>query len=126
MARRRSGAVRGRIRAPNLGRRAVLALLAVAVDDAPARQVVWRQLDADPVAGSDADEVPAHPSGRVSDQLVTALNLDLEHRVGQRLRDNSVHDDRGFLLAAIILVRLGRLRRTARTSALALELSQDS
>src|SRR5713101_6458519 len=35
-------------------------LLAVSVDDAPAREVVGRQLNADSVSWRDADEVAAH------------------------------------------------------------------
>src|SRR3977135_3523030 len=123
MARPRTGAVRGRRRARRRGLREGPALLAVAVDDASAREVVRRQLDADPVAGRDADEVAAHPSGGVGDQLVPAPDLAFAHPVGQGLRNNSAHDDCAFLLAAIILVGLGGFRWSPRASALALELS---
>src|SRR5439155_532752 len=58
-------------------------LLAVAVDDAAARQVVRRKLDADAVAGRDADEVATHAAGSVGDELVAVLELYLEHRVRQ-------------------------------------------
>src|SRR5256885_454782 len=76
-------------------------LLAVAVDDAAARQVVRRKLDADAVAGRDADEVATHAAGSVGDELVAVLELNLEHRVRGSLRDGGVHDDRlPFLVAA--------------------------
>src|SRR5438093_11217803 len=68
-------------------------LLAVAVDDAAARQVVRRKLDADAVAGRDADEIATHAAGSVGDELVAVLELNLEHRVRESLRDGGVHDD---------------------------------
>src|SRR5713101_3898982 len=87
-------------------------LLAVAVDDAAARQVVGRELDADAVARRDADEVAAHAAGRVGDELVAVLKLHLEHRVRQSLRDRGVHDDRLFLLVTVVSLRASSLRRT--------------
>src|ERR1700693_871808 len=126
MARRRSEAARGRKRGRSPGLLGGRSLLAVAVDDAPAREVVWRQRDANAVPPGDADEVPAHATRRVGDQLVAAFELNLEHRVRQRLGDNRVHDYGLLLLAAIVLLRFGRLRRAPRTPALTLELSQDS
>src|SRR5579864_4816715 len=91
-------------------------LFAIAVHDAAARQVVGRELDADPVARRDAYEVAAHTAGGVGDELMTALDLHLEHRVRQCLRDHGVHDDRRLFLAAVIAVRLADLLRTSRTS----------
>src|SRR5450759_872668 len=126
MEHRRSEAARGRRRGRSLELRGDQALLAVAIDDAAARQVVRRQLHADAVARREPDEVAAHAASRVGDQLVAALDLDLEHRIGQRLGDDGVHDNRRFLLAAVILVGFGRFRRSSRTSTLTLELSQDS
>src|SRR6266550_5423104 len=76
-------------------------LLAVAVDDAAARQVVRRKLDADAVAGRDADEVATHAAGSVGDELVAVLELYLEHRVRQSLRDGGVHDDGLLFLVAV-------------------------
>src|SRR2546423_509954 len=96
-------------------------LLAVAVDDPAARQVVRRELDADAVARRDADEVAAHAAGRVGDELVAALELHLEHRVRQSLRDRGVHDDRLFLLVAVGgrgAPRLRRARSATRSSLL--------
>src|SRR5260370_1330998 len=101
-------------------------LLAVALDDAAAREVVGRQLDPDAIARRDAYEVAAHAAGGVGDELVAAFELDLEHRIGQRLRDDRVHHDGLLFLAAIVLLRLGRFRRAPRTPALALGLSPDS
>src|ERR1700687_1183820 len=101
-------------------------LLAVAIDDAAARQVVRRELDADAVARRDADKVAPHSTRRISDELVAGFELDLEHRVGQCLGDAGVHDARRLFLVAIVAIRLGSLRRPPRTSALTLELTQDS
>src|SRR5882762_5064497 len=87
-------------------------LLAVAVDDAAARQVVGRELDADAVAGRDSNEVAAHTAGRVGDELVAVFELHLEHRVRQSLRDRGVHDDGLLLLVAVGGCGAPSLRRT--------------
>src|SRR5712691_11194283 len=87
-------------------------LLAVAVDDAAARQVVGRKLDADAVTGRDADEVATHAARRVGDELVAVLELHLEHRVRESLRDGGVHDDRLLFLIAVGGCSAPSLRRT--------------
>src|SRR4029077_9649114 len=102
-----------------------LKLLAVAVDDAPTREVVRRQLDADAIARRDADEVAPHAPRRVRDELVPVLELDLEHRVRQRLGDDGVHHDRRLFLVAIVAIRLADLRRS-RTSTWTFGFSQDA
>jgi hypothetical protein len=56
---------------------------------------------------------------------VATFDLDLEHRVWQSLGDHGVHHDRGFFLAAVVLLRFG-FGWPTRTPALTLELSQDS
>ena len=61
--------------------------LLVAVDDAPAGQVVRRELDDDAVLGEDADVVLPHLSGDVCQNEVPVLQLNAEHRVGQGLHD---------------------------------------
>src|SRR5215211_782596 len=50
-----------------LRRRRRSATLAKPVDDAPARQVVGRELDAHAVAEHDADPVPLQPPGQVAE-----------------------------------------------------------
>src|SRR5207247_4696467 len=77
-------------------------LLAVAVNDAAARQVVRRELDADAVAGRDADEVAPHAAGRVRDELVAVLELHLEHRVRVSLREGGVNYDSLLFLVAVV------------------------
>src|SRR5205823_14858187 len=62
-------------------------LLAVAIDDAAATQVVRRQLDLDAVAGKDPDPVAPHLPGRVAECLVTIVERDLEEAVAERLDD---------------------------------------
>src|ERR1700688_1312242 len=96
--------------APSASRRPAVTLLAVAVDDAAARQVVRRELDPDAVPRRDADEVAPHAPRGVGDELVAVLELDLEHGVRQGLRHDGVHDDRCFFLVAIVAIRLASLR----------------
>lgn len=64
---------------------------AVAVNDAPLRQVVGRQLDVDSVAGKNPDAVTAQPAGDVSENHVAVLELDGKGRAGENLLD--VTDD---------------------------------
>src|ERR1700688_4421428 len=59
--------------------------LLVAEDDPAARQVVGRKVDPDAVADQDADVELAHLAGGVGEDGLAGLQLDLEHRVRQRL-----------------------------------------
>src|SRR5215208_5933407 len=52
------------------------------VGDPAAGQVVWGQLDADPVAGQDSDEVHPQLAADVGEHPVAVFQLDGEHRVG--------------------------------------------
>ena len=61
------------------------ALLLVAVHDAAPGQVVGRQLHHDAVLGQDADVVLPHLAADVREHLVTVLQLNAEHRIGQGL-----------------------------------------
>jgi len=100
-------------------------LLAVAVDDAPAGQVVGRELHPNAVAWRDANEVAPHAAGCVGDELVPVLELDLEHRIRQRLRDDCVHDYSCFFLVTIVAIRFSDLWRS-RTSTRTFRFPQDS
>ena len=100
-------------------------LLAIAVDNASQRQVVRRQLDADAISRRDADEVAPHAPRCVRDQLLPVLELDLEHRVRQSLRDDGVHDDRRLFLISIVAIRLAHLWRS-RASTRAFRFPQDA
>ena len=71
--------------------------LLVTVDNAAAVEVVWAELNRDTIAGEDADEVFAHTTGNVREDLVLVLQLNFEKRVGQSL------DDRGHYLNCIFL-----------------------
>src|SRR3954449_1971593 len=73
-------------------------LLLVAVDDATARQVVGRELHDHAVLGQDADVVLAHLAADVGEHPVSVLQLDPEHRVGQRLHDATLDLDGPVLL----------------------------
>src|SRR3990172_12615517 len=74
------------------------------IRDPATRQVVRRQLDADPVARKDPDEVHAELAADVGEYPMTVLELDSEHRIGQRLDDRTLDLDR---------VLLGHRRRQA-------------
>src|SRR5262245_12177957 len=70
---------------------------AAAVDNAATAEVVGRDLDFDPVAGNDADEVLAHAARNVGDYLVPVVEFDTELSVGQRLFYATLGLDRLFL-----------------------------
>src|SRR5712691_11694115 len=72
-------------------------LSSVAVGDAAAVQVVRGELDLDFVAREDADVVLAHLAGDRRENAVAALELDPEHRAGQRLYDLALDLDFLFL-----------------------------
>jgi hypothetical protein len=64
------------------------------VGDPTAGQVVWRQLDPDSVARQDPDEIHPELPGDVGQHPVAILELDREHRIGERLDDRSFDLDR--------------------------------
>src|SRR6266550_894918 len=64
------------------------------VRDPAARQVVLGQLDSDAVTGQDPDEVHPQLAADVGEHPVAILQLDCEHRVGQRFDDRTFHFDR--------------------------------
>src|SRR3954468_22826582 len=68
----------------------------MAVGDAPAVEIVRRQLDLDPVARQDADVVAPHLAGDVPEDLVVVVELHAEHRVGEGLHDLALHLDLVF------------------------------
>ena len=72
---------------------------AVAVDDAPAREIVRRQLDLHAVARQDADVVPAHLARDVGKHLVVVVEPHAEHCVGECLRDLALELDLLFFVA---------------------------
>src|SRR5438128_11237186 len=79
-------------------------LLLESVGDAAAREVVWRQLYAHPIAGQDANEIHAQLAADVCQDAVLVLQFDGEHRVRQRLDDRALYFD---------CVLLGHRRRQA-------------
>lgn len=72
--------------------------LAIPVDNPAAVQIVWGQLDANPITGDDPDPVSPHTARGIRDELVLVLQLHLEHRVRERLRHYPVEYDDIFLL----------------------------
>src|SRR3954463_15215542 len=72
--------------------------LLVAVDDAPAGQVVRRELHDDPVLGEDPDVVLTHLAADVREDPVSVLQLHAEHRVRQGFDDPALYLDRPVLL----------------------------
>src|SRR3954452_1288967 len=67
--------------------------LLVAVDDSTAGQVVGRELHDHAVLGQDADVVLPHLAADVGEHPVPVLQLDPEHRIGQRLHDATLDLD---------------------------------
>src|SRR3954447_2180798 len=76
--------------------RSCFSWLLVPVGDATPAEVVGRELDLHPVAGEDPDVVHPHLPRDVRQYLVTVLQLDAEHGVGQRLDDRAFHHDGVF------------------------------
>ena len=72
--------------------------LLVAIGDAPAREVVGRELYDDLVAGKDADIVHADLARDGAEHRMTVTQIDTKHRVGQRLGDRTLELDCVFLL----------------------------
>src|ERR1700751_3444225 len=72
-------------------------LLLVSVHDAAPGQVVGRQLHHHPVLGQDADVVLPHLAADVGEYLVSVLQLNAEHRIGQGL-DHAALDLDGTVL----------------------------
>src|SRR2546425_5899152 len=66
------------------------------ISDPATGEVVRRQLDLHTVAGQDANEVHPHLPADVREHLVPVLELDPEHRVGQRLDHHPLDLDRVF------------------------------
>src|SRR5438309_4923072 len=73
---------------------------AVAVRDAPAREIVRRQLDLHAVAGNQLDVVLAHLPRDVSEHDRSVVELDAEHRVLQGFAHETIDLDRLFLRRA--------------------------
>jgi len=65
-----------------------------AVGDPAAGQVVRRQLDSDAVTGKDPDEVHPELAADVGEHSVAVLQLDGEHRIGERFDDRPFYLDR--------------------------------
>jgi hypothetical protein len=72
------------------------ARLLVAVRDATALQVIWRQLNLNTITGEYADVMHAHLSGNVGQHFVPVFEFDPEHRVRERLDHRPLEDDRVF------------------------------
>src|SRR5579875_4189438 len=81
----------GRAQAP------VAQSLLVAVHNAAAVEVIRAELDGHAIAGENADEVLAHASGDMRENLVLVLELHLEQRVRQGLQDRCHYLNRIFL-----------------------------
>src|SRR3954453_1970682 len=69
----------------------------VPVGDPASAEVVRSELHLHPVPGEDADVVHAHLPGDMRQHLVSVLQLNSEHGVGQRFDDGALEHDRVFL-----------------------------
>lgn len=63
------------------------------IRDATAVQVVWRQLDHNPVARQNPDKVHPHLTGNMCQDIQAVLQFHTEHAVRQRLEYNSLEFD---------------------------------
>src|SRR4051794_18022093 len=88
-------------------------LLLQAVGDPTPREVVGRQLHADPVPGQDPDEVHPELAADVRKDAMPVLELDREHRVRQWLDDGAFDLDRVLLRQPCSLVLLSNECRPA-------------
>ncbi len=71
---------------------------AVPVDDPGTVEVVWGELDADAIAGEDADPEATHLPGHVTeDRAIHVVELHTEHRVRKSLDDLALEFDLFFL-----------------------------
>lgn len=68
----------------------------MAVGNAPLGEIVGRKLDRYAVARQDLDEVLAHLSRQVGENLVPLAEFDLERRIRQGLDNRSVDGDHVF------------------------------
>src|SRR5215217_8308788 len=59
----------------------------MAIDDARAVEVIWGDLNPNPVPRQDPDAEAAHLAGDVAEHLVAVVELHPEHRVRARLHD---------------------------------------
>src|SRR5256714_8341595 len=69
----------------SMSARSAMPVLAVAIDDARAVEVVGRELAAHAITGEDADAKASHLARDVSENDVVVVELDAEHGIGQRL-----------------------------------------
>src|SRR5436305_570662 len=69
----------------SMSARSAMPVLAVAVDDARAVEIVGRELAAHAITGEDADAKAPHLARDVSEDDVVVVELDAEHGIGQRL-----------------------------------------
>ena len=94
-----------------------LVWLLVSVNDAAPGQVVGRQLHHDAVLGQDADIVLPHLAADVGENLVTVLQLNAEHRIGQGFDHATLDLDGtvflGHYLSEILRVLTNRWRLLA-------------
>src|SRR5712671_2659545 len=85
--------------------------LLVAVDDAPPRQIVGRQLHRHLVSGQDLDEIHPHLARDVRQDAVPVLQLHPEHRIRERLDHRSLDLD-AFFLRHLVRLHQGEHHRS--------------
>src|SRR3954453_19341874 len=85
-----------------------------AVGDPPAVEVVRGDLDAHTVAREHADAEAAHLAGELADQLMTVVQADTEHQVGQSLGDLALELDFLFNCHRFLSIETDRAAHAAR------------
>ena len=78
--------------------------LLVAVDDAAAGQVVWRQLYDHPILWEDSNVVLAHFARDVRKDGVAVRQLNAKHRVGERFDYLALDLDDAFFFGHILCI----------------------
>jgi hypothetical protein len=95
-------------------------VLLVPINNAAPGQVVGRELHHDAVLGQDADVVLPHLSADVGENLVSVLQLNAEHRIGQGFDHATLDLDGtvflGHYLSEILRVLTNRWRLSAQLS----------
>jgi hypothetical protein len=68
--------------------------------DAAAREIVWRQLDHDPIPWQHADVVLSHLAAEVTEHRMPIFQLDREHGVRERFHYLPIHGNGIWILPA--------------------------
>jgi hypothetical protein len=83
-------------------------MLPVAINDPPARQVVWRHLHTDSIAQQNADVILSHFARKVSQDFVTVVQAHLKLRGGKGFDHKAFHLNLLLILNHLFLQTRGK------------------